>query len=194
MISYDPTVLPESLPVPENDGAADHLAGSRLPDIALPSTLGGVVNIAEVGVPRAVIFAYPRTGRPNELMPDGWDAIPGARGCTPQTCSFRDLHQEFTALGTEVYGISTQSSDYQREMVERLHVLFPVLSDAQLELARALRLPTFAVEGMALLKRLTLVISDGVIEHVFYPVFPPNRSADAALEWLRQNPLSERTA
>jgi len=194
MISYDPTVLPENLPVPENDGAADHLAGSRLPDIALPSTLGGVVNIAEVGVPRAVIFAYPRTGRPNELMPDGWDAIPGARGCTPQTCSFRDLHQEFTALGTEVYGISTQSSDYQREMVERLHVLFPVLSDAQLELARALRLPTFAVEGMALLKRLTLVISDGVIEHVFYPVFPPNRSADAALEWLRQNPLSERTA
>jgi len=194
MISYDPTVLPENLPVPENDGAADHLAGSRLPDIALPSTLGGVVNIAEVGVPRAVIFAYPWTGRPNELMPDGWDAIPGARGCTPQTCSFRDLHQEFTALGTEVYGISTQSSDYQREMVERLHVLFPVLSDAQLELARALRIPTFAVEGMALLKRLTLVISDGVIEHVFYPVFPPNRSADAALEWLRQNPLSERTA
>lgn len=194
MMSYDPTVLPDNLPVPENDGEADHLAGSRLPDIALPATSGGLVSVAEVGAPRAVIFAYPRTGRPNQLMPDGWDAIPGARGCTPQTCTFRDLHREFTALGAEVYGLSTQSTDYQREMVERLHVPFAVLSDEKLELASALRLPTFEVEGMMLLKRLTLVIRDGVIEHVFYPVFPPDKSADAAVEWLRQNPVSERTA
>jgi len=194
MVAYDPTVLPDNLPVPEDDGAADHLPGARLPDIALASSSGGVVSIAETGAPRAVIFAYPRTGRPNQLMPDGWDAIPGARGCTPQTCAFRDLHHAFTALETRVYGLSTQKTDDQREMVERLHVPFPVLSDAQLELTRSLRLPTFEVEGMTLLKRLTLVIGDGFIETVFYPVFPPNKSADTALEWLRRNPLSERTA
>lgn len=194
MISYDPTILPDNLPVPEDDGAADHLAGSRLPDIALPSTSGGAVNIAEIGAPRAVIFAYPRTGRPNQLMPEGWDAIPGARGCTPQTCAFRDLHHAFSALGTQVYGLSTQETDDQREMVERLHVPFPVLSDARLQAASLLGLPTFEVEGMTLLKRLTLMIRNGLIEHVFYPVFPPNESADTALEWLRRNPLSERTA
>lgn len=194
MSSHDPTILPDDLPVPEDDGGAAHLPGTRLPDIALASTTGGVLSIAGIGAPRAIVFAYPRTGEPGKAPPDGWDAIPGARGCTPQTCAFRDLHAAFKGQRAEVYGLSTQPTDYQREMVERLHVPFPVLSDAALEFTHALRLPTFTVDDMILLKRLTLVIRDGVVEHVFYPVFPPDKSADAVLAWLHQNPLSERTA
>lgn len=179
--------LPAGLPVPADDGATAHLAVMKLPSLALPATTGGVVDLsAQAG--RAVVFAYPRTGRPGEapLTPD-WDLIPGARGCTPHTCGFRDLYGEFQGLGCAVYGLSTQDTAYQREMVERLHVPFPVLSDARLELARALRLPTFTVAGEVLLKRLAWVADDGRITKVFYPVFPPDKNAEEMLNWARSS-------
>jgi peroxiredoxin len=181
----DPTVLPDDLPVPEDDGAAAHLAGTRLPSLALTATDGAAVDLANVpGL--VVVFAYPRTGRPGEpSLVDDWDAIPGARGCTPQTCAFRDLHAEFAARGARVFGLSTQDTAYQREMVDRLHVPFPVLSDAGLALTRALHLPTMNVAGQTLIKRLAWIARDGSIERVFYPVFPPNRNAADVLTALQ---------
>jgi peroxiredoxin len=178
--------LPEDLPVPAADCACAHLAGLRLPCVALPATDGSRVDLAALPG-RVVVFAYPRTGVPGQppLVAD-WDLIPGARGCTPQTCRFRDLHADFVRRGCRVYGLSTQEPAYQRAMVERLHVPFPVLSDARLELTGALRLPTFTAAGQLLLKRLAWVAKDGVIEKVFYPVFPPDRNADEVLTWLRE--------
>ena len=176
--------FPEGLPVPVDDGAAAHLTGVKLPSITLPATTGGLVDLsAQRG--RTVVFAYPRTGKPGEdpLTPD-WDSIPGARGCTPHTCGFRDLYREFQAVGCAVYGLSTQDTDYQREMAERLHVPFPVLSDAKLELTQALRLPIFTVAGRILLKRLAWVADGKRISKVFYPVFPPDKNADQVLTWL----------
>ena len=180
--------LPEGLPVPMDDGAAAHLYGMKLPPIVLPATTGTTVDLtAQRG--RTVVFAYPRTGKPGEdpLTPD-WDSIPGARGCTPHTCGFRDLYREFQALGCAVYGLSTQDTDYQREMTERLHVPFAVLSDAKLELAQALRLPIFTVTGRILLKRLAWVADDARISKVFYPVFPPDKNAEEVLAWLHSAP------
>ena len=179
------STLPPDLPVPVDDGAAAHLAGTRLPHVSLASTDRTVVELATL--PGAVVvFAYPRTGRPGEpSLVDDWDAIPGARGCTPHTCGFRDLHAEFTALGARVFGLSTQDSSYQREMVERLHVPFPVLSDADLTLTNALRLPTMEVAGQTLLKRIAWIARDGVIARVFYPVFPPDKNAEEVLAALR---------
>lgn len=185
MASQNWTSLPAGLPVPKDDGAAAHLAGMKLPSLALPATTGGVVDLsAQPG--RTVVFVYPRTGVPGEapLTPD-WDSIPGARGCTPHTCGFRDLHAEFQALGCAVYGLSTQATAYQREMAERLHVPFPVLSDAGLKLANALRLPTFMAGDEVLLKRLAWVADEGRITKVFYPVFPPDKNAEEVLGWLR---------
>ena len=181
----DPTTLPTDLPVPTDDGAAEHLPGTRLPALALTATDGTSVDLSQVpGL--LVVFAYPRTGVPGEpsLVAD-WDAIPGARGCTPQTCGFRDLHAEFAALGARVFGLSTQDTSYQREMVTRLHVPFPVLSDADLALTRALRLPTFVAAGQTLLCRMAWIARDGTIERVFYPVFPPDRNAGEVLAALR---------
>jgi len=177
--------LPPDLPVPVDDGAAAHLAGTRIPHVALAATDGSTVDLAAIpGL--VVVFAYPRTGRPGEpSLVDDWDMIPGARGCTPHTCGFRDLHAEFGALGARVFGLSTQDTAYQREMVERLHVPFPVLSDEQLALTNALRLPTMEVAGQALLKRIAWIARDGVIERVFYPVFPPNENASVVLAALR---------
>ena len=176
--------LPANLPAPEDDGAADHLTGMEIPPGALPSTQGDEVELADLpGL--TVLFCYPRTGRPDQELPPGWDAIPGARGCTPETCGFRDSHQQFADLGARVIALSTQDPAYQREMAERLQLPFPVLSDERLELVDALRLPTFETSGWTLLKRLTLVIRDGRIEHVFYPVFPPDTHAAEVLEWLR---------
>jgi peroxiredoxin len=178
--------LPEDLPVPTDDGAARHLPHAMIPPIALPSTKGRNVVLADQSQRgRVVVYAYPRTGEPDKDPPPGWDAIPGARGCTPQSCGFRDLHGEMTALGATVYGLSTQTTEYQQEMANRLHLPFEVLSDASLRFARALKLPTFEVAGMTLLKRLTLVLSRGEVEHVFYPVFPPDQSARTVLAWLR---------
>ena len=177
------------IPAPEDDGAATHLAGQQLPDVALISTNGESITLSkEPG--RIVVFAYPRTGEPGKIgLTEDWDMIPGARGCTPQTCSFRDLASDLKAAGARrVFGLSTQSTDYQREMVTRLHVPFAVLSDTKLELTKALKLPTMEVAGETLLKRLALVADAGVITHVFYPVFPPDRNAADVLAWLKANP------
>jgi len=181
--AQNPYELPNNLPAPEDDGAADHLPGMRLPPVSLASTSGGVVDLSALPG-RTVVYCYPMTGRPDRSLPTGWDEIPGARGCTPQSCSFRDHHAELRALGAGVFGLSTQDTDYQREAATRLHLPFALLSDAELAFAGALGMPTFEVEGMVLLKRLTLVIDEGWIEKVFYPVFPPDRSAEEVVEWL----------
>jgi peroxiredoxin len=181
--AQNPYELPNDLPVPEDDGAADHLPGMRLPSVPLASTSGEIVDLSALPG-RTVVYCYPMTGRPDRSLPAGWDEIPGARGCTPQTCSFRDHHAELRSLGASVFGSSTQDTEYQREAATRLHLPFALLSDSDLALAGALGLPTFEVDGMVLLKRLTLVIDEGWIEKVFYPVFPPDRSAEEVVEWL----------
>jgi peroxiredoxin len=191
-VLHDPTQLPDDLPAPRDDGAARHLIGMPLPDIALAATDGAQVNLSKL-TGRTVVYVYPRTGQPGQALPTGWDAIPGARGCTPQSCSFRDHFGELKRLGVAaLFGLSTQDSAYQREAAERLHLPFAILSDAGLKLTRAMRLPTFAVDGMTLLKRMAWVIDNGVIAHVFYPVFPPDRSAEDVLDWLRGSPLTSR--
>ena len=180
----DPMVLPPDLPAPQDDGAADHLTGMSLPELALPATSGQAVDLS-VLPGRTVVYAYPRSGRPGEpSLVEGWDLIPGARGCTPETCGFRDHHAELRAAGANVFGLSTQDTDYQRELADRLHLPFAILSDVELELTGALRLPTFEVAGRRLLRRLTLVITAGAVEHVFYPVFPPDTHAGEVLAWL----------
>ena len=176
------------IPAPEDDGGARHLQGMQVPDVALPATDGTQVTLAKVAG-RAIVFAYPRTGEPGKIaLVDDWDMIPGARGCTPQTCAFRDLHKVLTEAGAaRVFGLSTQDSAYQREAAERLHLPFPLLSDEKLALTSALRLPTMRVAGLTLIKRLAMVIDDGRIAKVFYPVFPPDRNAGDVLAWLQQN-------
>ena len=181
--SDDIHALPPDLPAPDDDGQADHLLDAVVPPVALTATTGGTIRLDE-SEGRAVLFCYPRTGRPDEELPPGWNAIPGARGCTPEACGFRDAHAQFRELGVSVLALSTQSADYQREMAERLRLPFPVLSDERLALTHALRLPTFETSGWTLLKRLTLVIDDGRIRHVFYPVFPPDSHAAEVLSWL----------
>ncbi len=177
--------LPEGIPAPVDDGACDHLTGMRLPHIVLPATSGETVELSGL-TGRTVVYCYPLTGRPGEDLPRGWDEIPGARGCTPQSCAFRDHHAELRALGAYVYGLSAQGTGYQREVAERLHLPFDLLSDEGLAFVEALGLPTFEVEGMVLIRRLTLVIQDGQIEKAFYPVFPPNKSAEEVVEWLQR--------
>jgi len=173
-----------TIPAPSDDGAARHLTGMQLPSVSLPATGGTMVDLATLRG-RVLVYAYPRTGVPGIENPKGWDLIPGARGCTPQSCSFRDHFAELKALGVSaLFGLSVQDSAYQREVAERLHLPFPILSDEYLLLTRAIRLPTFETSGMTLLKRLTLVITDGEIERVFYPVFPPDRNASEVLAWL----------
>ncbi|MCF3102186.1 redoxin family protein [Streptomyces roseoverticillatus] len=181
--------LPENLPVPEDDGAADHLPGLKVPRIELSSTTGEKVGIHALGTGRTIVYVYPLTGRPDADLSHGWDAIPGARGCTAEACDFRDHHHELLAAGAQgVFGLSSQDTGYQREVVERLRLPFAMLSDPRLSLAAALGLPTFAFDGVTLFKRLTLVIRDEAIEHVFYPVFPPDAHAQQVLAWLRDNP------
>jgi peroxiredoxin len=178
--------LPPDLPVPADDGMARHLLGMRLPSVPLQSTRGDYVDLSALGG-RTVVYCYPRTGRPDVAPIDGWDSIPGARGCTPQSCAFRDHFAELRGLGADVYGLSMQDSAYQREAAERLHLPFPLLSDERLAFASAMRLPVFEIGSMRLLKRLTLVIRDGLVEHVFYPVFPPDANAEQVLAWLAQH-------
>jgi len=183
--AHDPNILPAGLAVPKDDGAARHLAGMRVPSVALAATDGSTIDLS-VLVGRTVVYVYPRTGVPGEPPLDGWDAIPGARGCTPQSCSFRDHYAELKRLGVDhLYGLSTQDSAYQSEAVLRLRLPFPILSDCNLALARALKLPTFTIAGMTLLKRMALVLDGGVISKVFYPVFPPDKSAEEVIAWLR---------
>jgi peroxiredoxin len=178
------------IPAPTDDGAANHLVGMAIPPVGLLATDDTSVTLSELPG-RTVVFAYPRTGEPGKIsLVDDWDMIPGARGCTPQTCSFRDLFAELKAAGAKhVFGLSTQDNVYQTEMASRLHLPFPVLSDEKLALSRALNLPTMQVAGLTLIKRLALIVDDGVIRHVFYPVFPPDRNAGDVLAWLKDNPV-----
>jgi peroxiredoxin len=180
--------VPQGLPVPTDDGACDHLPGMRLPSVSLMSTAGDQVDLSAL-TGTTIVYCYPLTGRPDQNLPPGWDDIPGARGCTPQSCAFRDHHAELRELGARVFGLSTQNTAYQREASGRLHLPFLLLSDEKREFARALELPTFEAEGMTLIKRLTLVIEEGEILKVFYPVFPPGKNAEEVADWL-----SERTA
>jgi peroxiredoxin len=184
-MSHDPTVLPEDLPRPEDDGAAAHLSGMWVPSVALAATGGRLVDVSRRSEDSAVVlFVYPRTGRPGVAPPPGWDSIPGARGCTPEACAFRDLAAEFQPRRAVIYGLSTQDPQDQQEAATRLLLPYPLLSDTRLELASALRLPTFTVEGMTLLRRLTLVIRDRRVRHVLYPVFPPDQAAFEVLAVL----------
>ena len=177
------------IPAPADDGAAAHLVGLAMPPVSLMATDDTAVDLSELSG-RSVIFAYPRTGEPGKIaLVDDWDLIPGARGCTPQTCAFRDLFAELKSAGARaVFGLSTQSNVYQAEMAARLHLPFPVLSDEKLELTGALQLPTMKVAGLTMIKRLALIVDDARISHVFYPVFPPDRNASDVLAWLKQNP------
>jgi len=180
--------LPKDLPIPVDDGACNHLTGLRLPSLSLLATDGSTVDLAQLpGL--TVVYCYPRTGEPNQPVPEAWDQIPGARGCTPQSCAFRDHYQELRQAGaTHVFGLSTQTTAYQQEVVERLHLPFALLSDEKLAFTRALRLPTFEFAGMTLIKRLTLIIADGKIIKVFYPVFPSDQNAAEVLAWLSAHP------
>ncbi|OZJ04778.1 hypothetical protein BZG36_01847 [Bifiguratus adelaidae] len=178
--------LPDNLPVPQDDGAAAHLQGTSLPSVSLQATNQTVVDLSSLKG-TVVVYCYPRTGEPGKPLPPRWDDIPGARGCTPQSCAFRDRFANFPA-NTHIFGSSTQDTPYQKELADRLHLPYLLLSDDHLELTRALRLPTFDVEGMTLVKRLTMIIRKGVIVKVFYPVFPPNQNASDVLAWLKANP------
>lgn len=181
--------LPENLPVPIDDGSAAHLIGEKLPALSLSATDGRTINLHEVSAGRWAIFIYPSTGVPGKEMPAGWDEIPGARGCTPEACSFRDNLSDLRVAGlAALFGLSTQESRYQRELIERLHLTYPMLSDPSSSLGKRLNLPVFQAGGSRYYRRLTLIINDKTIEHVFYPVFPPNEHAGEVLGWLRRNP------
>src|SRR5476649_2158008 len=183
--THNPNILPPNIPAPQDDAAAKHLAGMKLPDLTLPATDGPPVNLAKLKG-RAVVYIYPRTGVPGVDLPPGWNEIPGARGCTPQSCGFRDHFNELKRLGVaQLFGLSTQDTAYQQEAATRLHLPFAILSDEKLAFAKAMKLPTFAVDGMTLLKRMALVIDDGVIAKAFYPVFPPDKNAGEVIAWLQ---------
>ncbi len=176
--------LPTDLPVPQDDGACNHLVGMPLPNVALLATDGSMVNLSQLAG-RLVIYCYPMTGQPNVPLPEGWDQIPGARGCTPQSCAFRDHYQELQALHANVFGLSAQSTEYQREMATRLHLPFQVLSDEQYQFQKALNLPTFVAAGMTLLKRVTFISHQGRIEAVHYPIFPSDSDPAWVLDYLK---------
>jgi peroxiredoxin len=176
--------LPPDLPVPQDDGAADHLLGTDVPDVSLPATTGGTFDLAAAARGLLVAYVYPRTGRPGEPSLPGWDEIPGARGCTPQSCAFRDRADEFASRGATLVGISAQTPEDQAEFVAREHIAYPVLSDPDLVLAKRMGLPVFEVAGTTLYRRLTFVAREGRIEHVFYPVFPPDLNAAEVIAWL----------
>jgi peroxiredoxin len=177
--------LPKNLPIPQDDGTTNHLVGMSLPPVSLKATNGKNINFGSLK-DRVVIYCYPMTGQPDVALPDGWDQIPGARGCTPQSCSFRNHYQELKTLGADVIGLSVQTTDYQKEMAERLHLPFPVVSDVNHEFQKALNLPTFTVQGMTLLKRVTLIASEGVIEAVHYPIFPSDSDPDWVIDYLKR--------
>jgi peroxiredoxin len=191
-VARDFMTLPDGLPAPEDDGASAHLPGMELPDLSLPSTAGTDINLKQAALDAGtlVLYIYPRTGKPGEPLPPGWDDIPGARGCTPESCAFRDSSAAFEQLGARVHGLSAQSLEDQHVFAERVQLPYAILSDPELELAAALTLPTFEVAGMNLYKRLTLIARAGRIAHVFYPVFPPDGHAAHVVAWLEANPAS----
>jgi len=177
--------LPADLPIPQDDGATNHLKGMRLPTVSLSATNGETITLSEVGG-KLVIYCYPMTGQPNVALPDGWDQIPGARGCTPQSCSFRDHYQELQALNAAVLGLSVQTTEYQKEMAERLHLPFPIVSDVNYQFQKALNMPTFVAAGVTLLKRVTLIANNGVIEAVHYPIFPSDSDPAWVINYFKQ--------
>ena len=179
--------IPTGLPIPQDDGSTDHLKGLRLPNVSLKATDGTTINFGDI-FNRLVIYCYPMTGQPNVALPGDWDQIPGARGCTPQSCSFRDHYQELQALGAEVMGLSVQTTEYKKEMVDRLHLPFPVVSDADYQFQKALNMPTFVAAGMTLLKRVTLIANHGVIEAVHYPIFPSDSDPGWVIDYVRRHP------
>ena len=176
--------LPKNLPVPEDDGLASHLIGWKVPSVTLQSTSGQWIDLSTIEG-WIVVYCYPLTGRPDESLPEGWDQIPGARGCTPEVCAFRDYHQDLQNMDVTVFGVSTQLLDYQSEMVRRLHIPFDILSDANLNLVNALKLPTMQVNNLTLIKRLTMIVHSSIIRHVNYPVFPPDQEPINVINWLR---------
>jgi peroxiredoxin len=178
--------LPEDLPIPHDDGACNHLLGLSIPKILLRATNNELVNLSELDG-CLVVYCYPMTGRPDKNLPDGWNEIPGARGCTPQSCSFRDHYHELQALNTKVFGLSTQSSEYQKEAKTRLHLPFDLLSDLELQFTNALKLPSLFIDNMTLVKRITIIFENGKITKFFYPVFPPDNNIDQVLHWLKTN-------
>jgi peroxiredoxin len=182
--------LPPDLPRPLDDGTADHLMNMALPGVSLRTTAGRTVDLSTLRAPRTVIYFYPMTGVPGQPLPLGWDMISGARGCTPQARNFQDRYQDFVRLKVEVFGCSTQTTEYQQELARRLQLPFEILSDAEFKLCDALRLPTFEAADMRLVKRLTLIVRNARIEHVFYPVFPSNESAEQVLRWLIDHPTT----
>ena len=184
---YDPHVLPPGLPVPQDDGACDHLRGEPVPALSFSATTGATVALEDLAAARTVLYVYPRTGQPGVALPEDWDAIPGARGCTPQSCGFRDQATELEGLGAGIAGLSAQPGEEQAEFAAREGIRFPILSDEDLRLADALRLPTFDVEGMRLYRRVTLILEAGRIRKVFYPVFPPDQNAAQVAAWLREH-------
>lgn len=179
------TDLPRGLPHPRDDGGCDHLIGLKIPALSLTSTLGSPVDLRFHPIRRTILCSYPKTGVPGEPLPRGWDAIAGARGCTPESSGFRDISPETGDLGIQVYGLSTQNLNHQREAANRLELPFGLLSDADLRLTRALQLPTFSVDGAIFIRRLTMIIRYGAVEHVFYSLFPPDRHANEVVQWLR---------
>jgi len=180
--------LPNDLPIPVDDGACDHLLGKYLQSIFLSSTQGGYVDLSSISG-RVVVYCYPMIGQPGTPLPDRWDEISGARGCTPQSCAFRDHYQELNDLGVQVFGLSTQSTEYQTEVKMRLHLPFEILSDCDLNLANALKLPIFEIEGKQLIKRITLIVEDAKIVKVLYPVFPPDKNVNEVIDWLQENSI-----
>ncbi len=178
--------IPSNLPIPTDDGSTDHLKGLRLPNVSLAATNGATINLGEIKG-KLVIYCYPMTEQPNVALPDGWDQIPGARGCTPQSCSFRDHYKELRTLGAEVLGLSVQTTEYQKEMVDRLHLPFPVVSDSDYRFQRALNMPTFMASGMTLLKRVTLIVSNGVIQAVHHPIFPSDSDPIWVIDYLKRH-------
>ena len=178
--------IPSNLPIPTDDGSTDHLKGLRLPNVSLAATNGTTINLGEIKG-KLVIYCYPMTGQPNVTLPDGWDQIPGARGCKPQSCSFRDHYKELQTLGAEVLGLSVQTTEYQKEMVDRLHLPFPVVSDSDYRFQKALSMPTFVASGMTLLKRVTLIVSNGVIQAVHYPIFPSDSDPIWVIDYLKRH-------
>ena len=178
--------LPTDLPIPQDDGSTHHLKGMQLPNISLNATNGKTIHFGDIKS-KLVIYCYPMTGQPNVALPDGWDQIPGARGCTPQSCSFRDHYQELQTLGAEVVGLSVQTTEYQKEMADRLHLPFPVVSDVNYQFQKALNIPTFEAAGMILLKRVTLIANHGVIEAVHYPIFPSDSDPAWVIDYLKSH-------
>jgi len=178
--------LPTDLPIPQDDGSTNHLKGLKLPNLSLNASNGKAINLADIKG-KLVVYCYPMTGQPNVALPEGWDQIPGARGCTPQSCTFRDHYQELQELGAEVLALSVQSTEYQKEMVDRLHLPFQVVSDVNYQFQKALNLPTFVAAGMKLLKRVTLIANNGVIEAVHYPIFPSDSDPSWVIDYLKSH-------